>query len=147
MDALVDTAPAASVAALWLDALQQLLHAPCAYQWFPAAIRAGLLQTMTRFSLRFPVGLDKNFRYLLKKLLPHGIVYYHVVAAIAETLEELTEFCHREEFEALEIFDDWLRFLHIAERRVKLRRELDGAATLEAYDNAKCGDLKTRSQS
>ncbi|KAF7324271.1 MYND-type domain-containing protein [Mycena sanguinolenta] len=90
--------------------------------------------------------LDERIRYLLTILLPEGMAYYHVVAAIDEALDSLTEVFYRKEFEALAIFDDWNEFLELAETRVELKRELGWAETLKACDNVECGELEDRSQ-
>ncbi|KAJ6456726.1 hypothetical protein C8R45DRAFT_1222051 [Mycena sanguinolenta] len=147
MDAFVETAQADStLMVLWFDVLEQVLYAPRTYRWLPTVIRAGLLHTMTRVSLRFPGDLDDSIKYLLRNVLPEGMVYYHVVAAMEEILENLTEVCHCTEFKALGTFNDWSEFLDLAEVRVDLIRELDWAETFKACDNVECGELQDRSQ-
>ncbi|KAJ6456666.1 hypothetical protein C8R45DRAFT_943477 [Mycena sanguinolenta] len=136
MDAFVETAQADStLMVLWFDVLEQVLYAPRAYRWLPTVIRAGLLRTMTRVSLRFHGDLDDSIKYLLRNVLPEGMVYYHVVAAMEEVLENLTEVCHRTEFKALGTFNDWSEFLKVAEVRVDLIREIDWAESFKACDN------------
>ncbi|KAF7364183.1 MYND-type domain-containing protein [Mycena sanguinolenta] len=148
MDVLIHTAPpdSASVWCRMFDLLEQLLYTPQVCRLLLVAIRAGLLRTMATLSLQFPGNLDYNLRYLLTKLLPENLVYYNLVAAIGEILQDLTEFCYREEFEALEIFDDWVQFLHLAEMRVKVMRGLAGAEALKVCDNVECGEIRDRSQ-
>ncbi|KAF7364383.1 hypothetical protein MSAN_01099000 [Mycena sanguinolenta] len=146
MDAFVDTAEADSESmTACFTVLKRLLHAPRTYRWFPSVIRAGLLHTMTRASLRFPGDLDDSVRYFLTNILPEVMVYYHVVTAIDEVLDSVTKVCHRKEFEALAIFDDWSEFLDLAEMRVELVRELADASALKACDNVECGELQDRS--
>ncbi|KAJ6462424.1 hypothetical protein C8R45DRAFT_1080562 [Mycena sanguinolenta] len=145
MDIFVHIAPSDS-ASVWrrmFNLLEQLLDTSQAYRLLPAVIRAGLLRTMANLSLRFSGNLDYNLQYFLTKLLPENLVHYNVVAEISEVLDDLAEFCYCEEFEALEIFDDWVQFLDLAGMRVKL---ISGFAFDKACDNVECREIQDRSQ-
>ncbi|KAJ6496199.1 hypothetical protein C8R45DRAFT_1132081 [Mycena sanguinolenta] len=140
MESLVHTAPRDSVS-VWrrgFELLERLLHTPRAYRWFPAAIRGGLISMMAGASLRFPGDLDYNLRIFLTKLLPENMVYYNVVVAIGEMLDDLTEDLQQEQVGSLEIFPDWLRFHDLAEMRVPLLQEVAGAKAFKACDNFEC---------
>jgi hypothetical protein len=52
-----------------------------------------------------------------------------------EALVDVADLSSNEEFEALEIFDDWIKFLDLAERRVKLKEDLDLLVSTKACDN------------
>ncbi|KAF7364270.1 MYND-type domain-containing protein [Mycena sanguinolenta] len=148
MDTLVHTAPP-DLVSVWrrgFGLLECLLHAPKAYPWFPAAIRGSLINMMAGASLRFPGDLDHNLRFYLTKLLPENMVYYNVVVAIGEILDDLSDDLEQEQFEGLEIFPDWLQFLDLAKMRVKLMRGLAGAQVLKACDNVECGEIRDRSE-
>lgn len=115
-----------------LELLECFLDTPMGYRWLPAAIEAGLLTLMAGVATEFPSIFDDRLRFLLTKLLPDGLLYYHVVAAIDDVLEDLTEIWSTEELEELEIFDDWSSLRYLAERRVRL---LDGLQSTGACDN------------
>ncbi|KAJ7438211.1 hypothetical protein B0H11DRAFT_2293981 [Mycena galericulata] len=122
--------------------LERFLDTPMGYRWLPAAIEAGLLTLMAGVATEFPSIFDYHLRFLLTKLLPGGLLYYHVVAAIDNVLDDLTEIWSTEELEELEIFDDWISFRYLAERRVRL---LDGLQSTGACDNLECGKIQERS--
>jgi hypothetical protein len=105
------------------------------YQWLPDAIEAGLLSMLASCTTQFAPKLDYYLRYFLTKLLPDGLVYYHVVAAVQKTLVHVAEITSSEEFEALEIFDDWVTFIDLAETRVELKEDFDQLASTKACDN------------
>ncbi|KAJ7754337.1 hypothetical protein DFH07DRAFT_773737 [Mycena maculata] len=109
--------------------LEHFLDTPMGYRWLPAAIEAGLLTLIAGVATEFPSIFDDRLRFLLTKLLPDGLLYYHVVAAMDNVLDDLTEIWSTEE---LEIFDDWSSFRDLAERRVRL---LDGLPSTGACDN------------
>ncbi|KAJ7908910.1 hypothetical protein B0H13DRAFT_2331012 [Mycena leptocephala] len=116
--------------------LERLLNTPLGPRCLPEAIGAGLLRTIASCATEFAPGrLDDSLRYFLTKLLPDGLVYYHVVAAMPEALVHVADMSSNEEFEALEIFDDWIKFLDLAERRVKLKEDLDLLVSTKACDN------------
>ncbi|KAJ7482561.1 hypothetical protein FB451DRAFT_1555624 [Mycena latifolia] len=127
------------------ELLERLLNTPRGYRWLPGAIKAGLLRVMASVAIAFGPALDSNLRVLLTKYLPDGLVYYHVIVAIDEALDDITEFCSSEEFDALDISDDWLTFLYRVEDRVKLMRRLDGLRLSRACDNLECGKMQDRS--
>ncbi|KAF8212783.1 hypothetical protein K438DRAFT_1751213 [Mycena galopus ATCC 62051] len=110
------------------DLLKSLLNAPLGYRWLTDAIEAGLLRAITTVAIRFGPALDSHLRYLLKELLPDGMVYYHVVAAIDEVLVEVEDICYGEEYQTLEIFQDWASFIELAERRVHVKAQMNGKA-------------------
>ncbi|KAF7364254.1 hypothetical protein MSAN_01085200 [Mycena sanguinolenta] len=130
MDTLVHTAPRDSVSV-----------------WRRAAIRGGLLSIMAGASRRFRGDLDHILRFFLAKLLPESMVYYNVVVAISEILDDLIIDLQQEQFEGLEIYNDWLQFyFDLAEIRVGLLRGLVGAKALKACDNVECGEIRDRSE-
>ncbi|KAJ7754331.1 hypothetical protein DFH07DRAFT_773730 [Mycena maculata] len=126
-----------------LELLERFLDAPMGYRWLPAAIEAGLLTLMTGVATEFPSTFDDRLRFLLTKLLPDGLLYYHVVMAIDNVLDDLTEIWSAEELEELEIFDDWSFFRYLAERRVRL---LDSMQSTGTCDNLECGKIQERSR-
>ncbi|KAJ7862076.1 hypothetical protein B0H13DRAFT_2671761 [Mycena leptocephala] len=108
--------------------LERLLNTPLGPRCLPEAIGAGLLRTIASCATEFAPGrLDDSLRYFLTKLLPDDL-------------------SSNEEFEALEIFDDWIKFLDLAERRVKLKEDLDLLVSTKACDNIECGKIQHRSQ-
>jgi hypothetical protein len=93
----------------------------------------------------FAPRLDYYLRYLLNKLLPEGLVYYHVVKAMRQALVDVAHISSDEEFKALEIFDDSDIFLDLAERRVRLKEELmDDLVSTKACDNIEVRVLLAR---
>jgi hypothetical protein len=102
------------------------------YRWLPAAIEAGLLTVMAGVATEFPTVFDDRLRLLLTKLLPDGLLYYHVVATIDNILDDLADIWSSEELEELEIFDNWSSFRYLAEKRVQL---LHGLQSTRSCDN------------
>ncbi|KAJ7352241.1 hypothetical protein DFH08DRAFT_858321 [Mycena albidolilacea] len=132
-----------------LEFLGGLLNTPKGYQLFPDPIGAGLLTTMARITTRFTPKVYPSVRYLLKELLG-AMVYYHVVMAVDEVLDEVEEvICNGDEFdEDREIFDEWDIFLTLARNRTNLMRRLDDfpSTNLKACDNLDCGKIRDRLQ-
>ncbi|KAJ7247072.1 hypothetical protein C8J57DRAFT_1241222 [Mycena rebaudengoi] len=114
-----------------LELLQHLLNTTLRYQWLPAAIEAGLLRMMAGVAVKFPSMFDDRLRFLLTKILPDGLLYYHVVAAMEKVLDEVAEIWSSEELEA-GIIEDWDSFHELAEKRVQL---LDRVQSSRACDN------------
>jgi hypothetical protein len=112
--------------------LEHLLNTTLGYQWLPAAIEAGLLRMMACVAAEFPSMFDDRLRFLLTKILPDGLLYYHVVAATEKVLDEVTEIWSSEELEEAEIIDDWDSFHVLAEKRVQL---LERVQSSRACDN------------
>jgi len=98
---------------------------------------------MAGVATEFPSMFDNRLRFLLMKILPDGLLYYHVVAAMAKVLDEVTEIWSSEELEDAEIVDDWDSFHDLAEKRVQL---LDGLQSSRACDNLECGKIQDRSR-
>jgi hypothetical protein len=120
-----------------LELLERLLDTPMGYRWLPAAIEAGLLAVMAGVATEFPTVFDDRLRFLLTKLLPDGLLYYHVVAAIDNILDDIADIWSSEELEELEIFDDWSSFRYLAESRVEV---LHGLQSTGSCDNLEvCG--------
>ncbi|KAJ7830517.1 hypothetical protein B0H14DRAFT_2807390, partial [Mycena olivaceomarginata] len=126
-----------------LELLERLLDTPMGYRWLPAAIEAGLLAVMAGVAIEFPTVFDDRLRFLLTKLLPDGLLYYHVVAAIENILDDLADIWSSEELEELEIFDDWSSFRYLAESRVQLLHSLQSTGSC---DNLECGKIQERSR-
>ncbi|KAJ7213062.1 hypothetical protein GGX14DRAFT_696949, partial [Mycena pura] len=126
-----------------LELLEHLLNTTLGYQWLPAAIEAGLLRMMAGVATEFPSMFDNRMRFLLTKILPDGLLYYHVVAAMAKVLDEVTEIWSSKKLEDTEIVDDWNSFHDLAERRVQL---LDGLRSSRACDNLECGKIQDSSR-
>ncbi|KAJ7303032.1 hypothetical protein DFH08DRAFT_945380 [Mycena albidolilacea] len=72
---------------------------------------------------------------ILKLWMPPSLVHYPVVAAVNEILVDLHEISSRKDFQALDIFDEWITFIDLAERRVALMRRVDSTQWLKACDN------------
>ncbi|KAJ7733333.1 hypothetical protein B0H16DRAFT_164174 [Mycena metata] len=125
-----------------LELLEHLLDTPMGYRWLPAAIEARLLTLMAGIATEFPTVFDGRLRLLLTKLLPDGLLYYHVVAALDNILDDVAEIWSSEELEELEIFDHWSSFQCLAERRVKLLHSLQST---RSCDNLECGKIQERS--
>jgi hypothetical protein len=127
------------------ELLERLLNTPSRYRWLPDAIGAGLLRMLAACTTLFAPRLDYYLRYLLNKLLPEGLVYYHVVKAMRQALVDVAHISSDEEFKALEIFDDSDIFLDLAERRVRLKEELmDDLVSTKACDNIEVRVLLAR---
>ncbi|KAJ6565504.1 hypothetical protein DFH09DRAFT_1157525 [Mycena vulgaris] len=126
-----------------LELLEHLLNTTLGYQWLPAAIEAGLLRMMAGVAAEFPSMFDDRLRFLLTKILPDGLLYYHVVAAMEKVLDEVTEIWSSEELEEAEIIDDWDSFRELAEKRVQL---LDRVQSSRACDNLECGEIQDSSR-
>ncbi|KAJ7213069.1 hypothetical protein GGX14DRAFT_696952 [Mycena pura] len=126
-----------------LELLEHLLNTTLGYQWLPAAIEAGLLRMMAGVATEFPSMFDNRLRFLLTKIFPDGLLYYHVVAAMAKVLDEVTEIWSSKKLEDTEIVDDWNSFHDLAERRVQL---LDGLRSSRACDNLECGKIQDSSR-
>ncbi|KAJ6471901.1 hypothetical protein C8R45DRAFT_1104125 [Mycena sanguinolenta] len=132
------------------ETLQLLEHlvigTPLGYRWLPPAILAGLVHTMTRIDARVGPDLTDHIQYLLEDILPKGLIYYHVVAAIAEILADCKQICNRQEMATPGVFDHWVKFFDLAERRVNLMRRLNDLQSVKACDNLECGKIQNRSQ-
>ncbi|KAF8171161.1 hypothetical protein K438DRAFT_1982156 [Mycena galopus ATCC 62051] len=126
-----------------LELLEYLLNTTLGYQWLPAAIEAGLLRMMAGVATEFPSMFNDRLRFLLTKILPDGLLYYHVVVAMEKVLDEVTEIWSSEELEEMEIIDDWDSFRDLAENRVQL---LDSAQSNRACDNLECGQIQDSSR-
>ncbi|KAJ7271422.1 hypothetical protein B0H12DRAFT_1303365 [Mycena haematopus] len=126
-----------------LELLEHLLNTSLGYRWLPAAIGAGLLRMMAGIATKFPSTFDTRLRFLLTKILPDGLVYFHVVAAIEQVLDEATELWCSEELEDAEIAGDWDSFQDLIEMRVQL---LDGLQSRRACDDLECGKIQDNSR-
>ncbi|KAJ7198424.1 hypothetical protein B0H12DRAFT_1226215 [Mycena haematopus] len=126
-----------------LELLEDLLNTSLGFQWLPAAIEAGLLRMMAGIATEFPSRFDEPLRFLLTKILRDGLLYYHVVAAMEEVLDDATEIWSSEELEGAEILDDWDSFRDLAERRRSL---LDCLQSRRACDNLECRKIEENSR-
>jgi hypothetical protein len=87
-------------------------------------------------ALRFRPALGKWLLHVLKLWMPPSLVHYPVVAAVNEILVDLHEISSCKDFQALDIFDEWITFIDLAERRIALmRRVIDAIQWLKACDN------------
>ncbi|KAJ7752561.1 hypothetical protein B0H16DRAFT_1723498 [Mycena metata] len=125
-----------------LELLERLLDTPMGYRWLPAAIEARLLTLIAGIATEFPTVFDGRLRLLLTQVLPDGLLYYHVVAALDNILDDVAEIWSSEELEELKIFDDWSSFRYLAERRIQL---LHGLQSTRSCDNLECGKIQERS--
>ncbi|KAJ7021169.1 hypothetical protein C8F04DRAFT_1141765 [Mycena alexandri] len=125
-----------------LELLERLFDTPMGYRWLPAAIEAHLLTLMAGIATEFSTVFDGRLQLLLTKLLPDGLLYYHVVAALDNILDDVAEIWSSEELEELEIFDDWSSFRYLAEKRVQLLHSLQST---RSCDNLECGKIQERS--
>ncbi|KAJ7015945.1 hypothetical protein C8F04DRAFT_1204164, partial [Mycena alexandri] len=70
-------------------------------------------------------------------LLPDGLLYYHVVAALDNILDDVAEIWSSEELEELEIFDDWSSFRYLAEKRVQLLHSLQSTRSCDNLETVR----------
>ncbi|KAJ6466107.1 hypothetical protein C8R47DRAFT_1234986 [Mycena vitilis] len=76
--------------------------------------------------------------------VPDGMVYYHVVAAVENALDDAAEDPSAPEFEALS--EDWEEFIGLAQSRITIRQDLyPYMVSMQACDNIEC--LKTQHRS
>ncbi|KAJ7841884.1 hypothetical protein B0H14DRAFT_3457154 [Mycena olivaceomarginata] len=86
-------------------------------------------------ALRFRPAPGKWLLHVLKLWMPPSLVHYPVVAAVNEILVDLHEISSCKDFQALDIFDEWITFIDLAERRIALMRRVDSIQWLKACDN------------
>ncbi|KAJ7232474.1 hypothetical protein B0H12DRAFT_1239621 [Mycena haematopus] len=124
-----------------LELLEYLLNSSLEYRWLPAAIGAGLLGMMAGIATEFPSMFDTRLGFLLRKILS-GLLYFHVVAAIEEAVDEGTEMWYSGALKDTEIAKDWDSFLDLAEKRAQL---LESLQSRKACDNLECGKIQDSS--
>ncbi|KAK7058181.1 ankyrin repeat-containing protein [Favolaschia claudopus] len=131
-----------------LKLLEQLLSVSRGYRLLPPAIYAGLLRLMAQISLNFGSSCDESSLLLLEKVLGRGMVYYHVVLAVREVLDEIGKLVCADDFLKLDpkIFEPWAMFFKAAQSRVQLLQQFADHHSLIACDNLQCGKIQERSQ-
>ncbi|KAK7063374.1 hypothetical protein R3P38DRAFT_2818370 [Favolaschia claudopus] len=131
-----------------LHFLGYLLDTSKPYRWLPDSIRAGLLLALARIYAGCTSAVADSIHFLMGKLLPDNLIYYHVVIAVGEALGTLRRVVDTKEFEELEMFDMWDAFVGLAERRLVLARRLNevDSIKLKACDNLACGKIRSRSK-
>ncbi|KAK6980968.1 hypothetical protein R3P38DRAFT_3294151, partial [Favolaschia claudopus] len=128
-----------------LMVLQNLLTRPQGCQLLPRAIRAGFLSTLAQMCIQFGSGLDEEIRFFVRTLLPPNMVYYHVVVAVSEVIEELFELVQSPELQSREICQDFHLCIVAGAKRAQLLWEIDhDESSLRACDNLSCGEIRLR---
>ncbi|KAJ7628165.1 hypothetical protein DFH06DRAFT_1480594 [Mycena polygramma] len=126
------------------ELLERLLTTRMGHRWLPDALDAGLLRLLADCTTQFPEELDHTVGHFLTKLLPDGMVYYHVVAAVENALDKAAEDPCAPDFEALS--EDWGEFIELAQSRITIKQDLHPyMVSIQACDNIEC--LKTQSRS
>ncbi|KAJ7153203.1 hypothetical protein C8R46DRAFT_1357123 [Mycena filopes] len=103
-----------------VDSLCTILTTP-RYTHLPRSLRRGLLQSLRALGQVFglhPLAPRVLLEHL-RCLLPHAMVYYPVVCAVARTLPEVLEMPDRQTFRASPIFEAWSDFITLAQKRVR----------------------------
>ncbi|KAJ6540550.1 hypothetical protein B0H19DRAFT_1269120 [Mycena capillaripes] len=124
--------------------LTSLLNSPSGRRWLPDAIGAGLLRTMATCTTKFKPELHKYLRPFLTQILPRGLVYYDVVVAVEDALDDIGEILYSEKFQASELLGDWDAFFILAEKRISLKHDLAHSVPTRACDNLECGKIHER---
>ncbi|KAJ7673200.1 hypothetical protein DFH06DRAFT_57820 [Mycena polygramma] len=125
---------------LSLALLERLLTTPSWYLCLVEALKAGLLRLLVDCATRFASYVGHNLKFLLEKLMTHGLVYYHVVVRMKKAVAKLAHTSSTTEFKALDIYKQWTALTDLVEKRRAILKE---ARLSPACDNIECGEMQT----
>lgn len=116
--------------------VERMLNSSPGYTWMEAAIEKGLLRVIVASATLECAGrLHRHLRFLLRQLIPSGLVVYHNVLQLQLSLEEVEDSVSTDAFQNSQLMDEWDYFMNIAEERIEVLYEIEGRVSSKACDN------------